>query len=156
MQITTPTNIPTLTVGGRVFTDLKNLITLTAWLGTPNWSILRKVGASAGYTPSGSLAFRAWAIDFRPSTATAVANQTGPSLFYADADTGLNNTTALTNRVNLGGDSTIGFGNSAVLAQSIQSAINWLMPNGKYMGVALDNAGSAGTRNIVFIYGYEE
>lgn len=98
--------IPTLTVGGVVFTDLTNLIILKAYLLTAsNHSTMRKVTGSAGYqvTTGKVLTFRAY------DAVVETTSSTGPffSMSYTDNDCGSDSATAPTNQVFEGGAATI-------------------------------------------------
>lgn len=145
--------IPSLQVGGRIFTDVKNLITLygnVQGAGNGN-STMRLPGASAGYTPSVGKAFRILAIRFTVTTGGA-----GARIFplYANNDVGLATGTAFTTGIGPGGSA-----NEAALScttgqnAAIEMALDFLVPNGKFPGIS-NAAGS--TAGYCQIYGYEE
>lgn len=96
--------IPSLTVGGVVFTDLSAaLIVLYGSVATTTrYTTLRRTTATAGYqTTSGkTLTIRACKITYISLTGNPTIN-----LLYGDTDVGLNSSSAPTNPVYLGGDS---------------------------------------------------
>ena len=81
--------IPTLTVGGRVFTDLENLIELSgAGSSTSIYSTLRLSGASSGYqVPVGKI-LQIRAVQFTATTPAVLAAG------YSDTDVGYATSTA--------------------------------------------------------------
>lgn len=147
--------IPFLQVGGRMFTDLSNLIKLSAFCnGVGNgYSTFRKEnGGLAGYTPSGSKSFKLQALIIRAAVAQPAA-----APFYiaqSDNDVGIASNTALTNAVYPAGNVLTGsvFGGlSSTLAES-QIEMNFTIANGKYLSAYNNNqAGSF----ILIGYGYE-
>lgn len=151
-----PPAIPTLTIGGRVFTDLTNLKVLVGgFAGTANGNCtMREASSSSGYTPSGSKAFRILAVQI---IAISVAPGSFAGILYADNDVGLATNTAFTNAVYPGGDSRGGFFNSSASVVtttfSYETALNFRVPNGKYPAVT----NNASTFNCgIRIFGYEE
>lgn len=87
--------IPSLTVGGRVFTDLDNLIILSGGklLTNTRWTY-RKAGESTGFqVPAGKI-FRIMAVN-----ATGSTSGLGMAIAQSDNDAGMNTTTALTNPI---------------------------------------------------------
>jgi hypothetical protein len=102
-QIGTLGTIDTITVGGRVFTDLTNMIILHGRHVGTNGCTLRKDSGSAGYQVTTGktmtvYATRSWCIN--------AANDT-PTLAQSDNDVGVNSATALTNAVQQAGSSSI-------------------------------------------------
>lgn len=95
--------IPTLTVGGRVFTDLTTLIELTGFCGNTNTNAsLRLYSGSSGYqvTVGKTLTLHAQQISW-----TTASGSAGFALGYADNDVGMDSGTAFTNPVWRGGTS---------------------------------------------------
>jgi hypothetical protein len=86
-----PPAIPTLTVGGQVFTDLNNLIMLSAYVsGTTNTnSSFRKSGASAGYQVPAGKTFKVRAILVELIYSATAANYS-IAFLTATADVGFN------------------------------------------------------------------
>lgn len=143
---------PSLTIGGRVFTDLKNLIQLYAFVsGAGNGNCtFRRSDTTSGYTPSGSKTFRVLALRMEVYTTFAGAG----SLLYSDNDVGIAAATAFTNA-----KSPLSGGQFPLVVQTTSNAnifdkpINFVVPNGKYLGCT--NNASAGVGSIV-AWGYEE
>lgn len=152
--------IPTLTVGGRVFTDLDNLITLVAQEGASATSqncTFRKVGVTGGYVVPALTTFKLIAIKIVSVTATAGANANGNlDILYADNDVGFGTNTAFTNPVYLGGDSSsvVRFQSLIATGQSSEFVINFDIPAGKYPAIAGQFA-VTGQEDMVIAYGYE-
>jgi len=151
-----PPSVPSLTVAGRTFTDLKNLIvTSGGFAGAANGQCTPRRGSgSSGYLPSGSKAFRVLAIQFY---AVSVAPGSFVGYFYCDNDLGIATATAATNGVYPGNDARCSYISSATsLAttdKSVEFVVDFLVPNGKYFSVTSN--GSA--LNCSFrVYGYEE
>lgn len=152
--ITPGTTVPTLTACGRVFTDLTNLIILYGSVVTAgHWTTLRKAGATSGYTPSGSKAFKTVCVTGACDTNSA---NCGMRLVYGDTDVGLDGASAPTNPKYIAGDSTfevsfapIGSTTSPQLTP-INSYIDFVLPNTKFLAVGQ----TAAQRSIV--YGYEQ
>lgn len=94
------TNVPTLTIGGRVFTDLTNLIELVGIAGNTNGTTLRKPNATSGYTVTAGKTLTIYAVRVVVSSASAGVEI---GLGYADNDVGQNTATSFTNPVSLGG-----------------------------------------------------
>lgn len=143
---------PTIEVGGRIFTDLDNLVILHGYTAGNLRCTLRKPNASAGYQVPVSKKFvvkamRVW------------ANTTGNgygTLGYSDNDVGQNSATALTNGVFLGGDASIDASGSGKAAQAASGAYvqrgegltNFEVPAGKYISMT-------GSQTQYIIFGYE-
>lgn len=96
---------PTLQIGGRIFTDLSNLIVLTATVKTASrYTTLRKVGASAGYQVPVGKTFTAHAMRI---LGTGSAQMTTGILLYGDTDVGYDSASAPTNPIFPGGFSEV-------------------------------------------------
>jgi hypothetical protein len=144
-------NAPSLTVGGRVFTDLQNLIIIRSHTAiAANYATPRRSGASAGYTPSGANKFRIVAVRLILNNSTS-----DTYLSYADNDSGVNTATTPTNEVFWGGNQQLAplsssFGVTAEPKFEYEIAHNLLIPNGKYIQTF------ASCDATFEIYGYEE
>ena len=152
-----PPAIPTLTVGGRVFTDLENLKVLSAYCdcsaGT-RYSTLRLHSASAGYQVPVGRTFKVFAIAAVPLLGVAASRYVYPS--YGDNDVGLTSAAAPTNQVFPYGSQA-----SAVILPSnasptaanprLEMSIRQDIPAGKYPAIL----GTAGLEFTVYVFGYE-
>ena len=155
---TYPSAIPSLTIGGRVFTDLANLKILfarSAGTGALN-SSFREAGGTAGYVVPASKSFRIDAISAK-MTGTAAAGASMGQLLYSDNDAGTEGATAFTNAKYPGNSSSLStFGTAASVASPglarYEEPFNFLVPTGKYIGLI---GTSATVSTIVQIYGYE-
>lgn len=143
--------IDSITVGGRVFTDLTNIITLigVCTAGTGN-SSLRLLNGTAGYpvTTAKTLKILAIAVQILGTGATDSFG-----LGYSDNDVGFGTATAPTNPVYVGGAAI----NQYTPAGSLQSLYEFnygggfSIPAAKF--VLIQNAGSS--QISVTAYGYE-
>lgn len=154
IQIGTLGTIPTITVGGRVFTDLTNLIILIGVLeNAGDFTTLRKMNATSGYQVPGGKTFTAMAIKIAGAPQNIGCNH---SVLYGDNDVGENSASAPATPVYAGG-----FTAPSATVQSVkdsggallfpEAAINFQVPTGKFMAHTAD----ASVRSIVYIYGYE-
>lgn len=94
--------VDTLTVGGRIFSDMDNLIQLFAKANGFGYASPRAFGAASGYTPSGGKLFKLGAIRHMMDT-TDLSDQfflTGVG--YADNDSGTGTGTIPTNFISTG------------------------------------------------------
>jgi len=137
-----PPAIPTLTVGGRVFTDLSNLIVLYGYASgtTTIYCSLRLATASAGYQVTSGKTLRILALEAHSVyTTAAAANGVLPG--YTDDDVGMNSSTVGTNRVSVtaGAGSLIFPPVNSALAYS-QMPIDWRIPATKYPGFVVQSA----------------
>lgn len=145
-------NVPSLVVGGRVFTDLKNLKVIHFQGGTNTNNTPRLPATASGYTPSGSKAFRILVVELW-SVASAIVADVG----YADNDIGLDSATAFVNSKGIFGTALGAHGsvfyNNAGLASPMYMTPNLLVPNTKYpaIWVSVTSAVYSGR-----LYGYEE
>lgn len=85
---------PSLTVGGRVFTDLTNLIVLQCYVSSNNGCTFRKTNGSSGYQVTAGKTLTIWA--YRLETANTASISDGIP-FYSDTDLGWSSPTAPTN-----------------------------------------------------------
>ena len=152
-----PTVIPTLQIGSRVFTDLTNLITLSANVSSTasqGRTTLRKLNASAGYQVTAGKTFTVAAALIFPKASMSNYNL---QLLYADNDVGTRSNTAFTNAFYACNDNAA----TAMLVSSSlvpangylswESVIGFQAPATKYLsidaGVLVDC--------VIKIYGYE-
>lgn len=153
--IVAPT-IPSLTIGPRVFTDVKNLITLTGFVNgtTTVNTTMRQLNGSAGYTPSGAKAFRILAIRLQMQL-SAVTSGVAGQVLYSDNDVGLNTASAFTNPKYPGNSASSAYvGCQSVLTNTFEAAYDFLVLNGKFPGWT--SGSSAYLTQQIFFYGYEE
>lgn len=155
-QIGTLGTIDTLTVGGRVFSNLSSLIQLYGCVlsATNRYTSFRKPNTTSGYAPSG-VTFRVCAI----TAQSYITNtQNAASIYYADNDSGIASTTAPVNPVYVGGSA----GNSGLISELLAATttvgdetiyiLDFVIPSGKFLGV--DN--NAQANQVVYkVYGYE-
>lgn len=143
-----PAAIPTLTIGGRVFTDLANLKTLVGYCaGAGGTNTDFRTMAGAVYVVPASKSFRILAVKFMIATA-------GTCLFgYCDNDVGVGSATAPTNgayMINSSGQMLVTpIANTNI---AVEFPFDLIVPTGKYPFAS----GGGGTFNgTVIIYGYE-
>ncbi len=92
--------IPTLTVGGRVFTDLTTLIILKAHVSGNTRSTMRKSSGSTGYQVTAGKTYTVHALQaMAATTLSATGASVSFTLAQVDADIGLDVATAFTNPV---------------------------------------------------------
>lgn len=151
-----PSMVPSITIGGVVFTDIDNLIELAATNDSTagqKYSTVRLGSAAAGYAVPASKSFyiRATAT-FLISAAAAAKNA---YIGYADNDVGLSAAGAPTNPVYFGGSP----GASYILPANVngtfqnprcEMAFQFTVPTGKYLFYTLSNGLEAQVR----FYGY--
>jgi len=129
--------IPTITIGGRVFVDLDNLIILYYYVPTAgNFTTGRAAGTSSGYQVSGTLT---------TLSVTAVPNSPTSALqgiiLYGDNDVGLN-TSAPTNPKYIDSN----FGLKVVIASGTTTnsvPFSFATPNTKYPAMSAANDGGS-------------
>lgn len=145
---------PSLTVGGRVFTDLTNLLTFACWAtGTGStFGPCVKTGGTAGYQVTSGKTLTIYAVLCSPDATGSV----GFNLLYADtvvANGGSNS--APTNPIYFGGGGqTQGNFEMQSGAVGVQSSFapNFQAPSTKYLSVYNNGAGNA----HCLAYGYEQ
>lgn len=155
-QIGTLGTIPTITVGGRLFTDISNLIILTERVLTAaRFSTLRKPNSSAGYQVT---AGKTLTIEAQQSISSASsASQYEYFLLYGDTDVGQDSAAAPTTPIYVAGEATntITAGHyeqaaSETYVMPVNLITRFQVPAAKY---AAFKATSAGT--VLWAYGYE-
>jgi hypothetical protein len=143
-----PAGLPTITIGGRVFTDLNNLIILQGQPGANGHATLRTCNGLAGYTPSGSKAFRALAVRAVSSTPGPV----GTHLGYGNTDVGANSASDPAGVVWLGGTATtagfLGSEQFGASGSTNETPVDFTVPNGKYPCMS-------GANVVLWVFGYE-
>lgn len=124
------------------------------------FTTFREANGTAGYTPSGSLTYKVYAMVALNPTGTV--NNT-PRLLYGDTDVGLNAAGAPTTPIYLAGDAT-NFVNTARAWFSTANSptmpaprdfcvpIDFTLPNGKYLAAYA----SEGSDSNTIVYGYEQ
>ena len=141
--------IPTLTVGGRTFTDLTNLKILVGDVSTTNKTTMRVPGATSGYAVTSGKTFVVDVIEFvNPNTTVSYIQLT-----YADNDVGVNQTTALTNPVYALSNSSSYYTSATVAGSHNIFYPNFRVPAGKYITIVGNVNGSYAD---TIIYGHEE
>lgn len=154
MNIVVPSAIPTLTVGGRVFTDLQNLIILKGYAQLSQNATLRNFTGTAGYQVTAGKTLQIQAVEWQTNSYFT----TGHSVFVlqTDNDVGLNTATAFTNPVYPFGNSTDTFGGLNVCNDTgtirSQKVYRFNVAAGKYVSM-VNAAGSVNTE--VTVFGYE-
>lgn len=152
-SIQTPSAVPSITVGGRVFTDTSNLIVLYGFGGgsSPNFSA-RKQGSSAGYQVPVGKVFKAQAVVVMPDSGTRNTLLLG----YSDNDVGVGTATAFTNGVGIAGGALTSNSGSLISGFSgglpIGVATDFQVPATKFLS---GQVGTTGLNATVIIYGYE-
>lgn len=145
-----PTQIDSLTIGGRVLTDLENLkILLCHPGGTTNESTGRLASASAGYqVPTGSV-FKVVAVRIN----VLVVGQF--YIDYSNNDVGPYAAGGSKTGVTYpGGDIGLGKIHNASVVGVVEIPYDFEIPAGKYLGVDA-NGGGGGPDGMVQIFGYE-
>lgn len=147
--------VPSLTVGGRTFTDLSNLIYLHGRVATAaRWATFRTENASAGRQTTSGKTLTIYACNIYSETASTT---TGMVLLYGDTDVGMDAAAAPTNPVYLAGDSSLlaggvlyGAATTGVMNHS-ESAVAFQVPSLKYPAMKYDSTAAQGT-----CYAYEQ
>lgn len=144
-------SIPTATVGGRVYTDLDNLIYLVTGVSTGGrYATFRTHNGSAGYQVTTGKTLTISSVVNLSDTSTAYYSL----LCYGDNDVGLDSAAAPTTVVRLGGLAagarahltSVGSGNISIPALPLKFQV----PATKYPAIYSSNADS-----IMYAYGYE-
>jgi len=130
-------NIPTITISGRVYVDLTNLIILYYYVPTSgNFTTGRAAGASSGYQVSGTLTISS--VYSVPNSPTAGLQGI---ILYGDNDVGLN-TSAPTNPKYI--DSNFGLKVVIAIGTGISCVpFSFAIPNGKYPAMSAANDGGS-------------
>lgn len=153
-SIIMPPALPSITVGGRVFTDLKNLIVLRTAItnvgGATNGTGRLNTG-SAGYQVTAGKTLKIKAVRAFGQTFTAAG---GFYVCYSDNDVGVVSTTAFTNAKYSGNSSSLAIClNVNAIGVWYETAFDFDVPATKYAGAQQ----SSGTyQGMIEYYGYEE
>lgn len=159
--LTLPTAIPSITIGGRVFTDLANLKILSGY--STNATNCRFTPAeqkstvsTAGYQVPVGKRFNVQAVRITLTASTASNGERAMRINYADNDVGaLGTATAFTNEVaTVGGAviaSALGAGGAALSTPVYEKACSLWIPAQKYLACQ----GELASTVLVEIYGYE-
>lgn len=142
-----PAAKPSLTIGGRTFTDLDNLIILTCYSAATGGGTFRAQGSSSGYQVTSGKTLRVLAVKSTSGTSTATPTYL---LAQSDNDIGLNSATALTNPVYHNGSSA-----SLSMAAGYhtnEQAIRFDVASGKYLSLT---GASNGYGSTYIAYCYE-
>ncbi len=146
--------IDTITVAGRVFTNLTNLIILYARMSSgaaENYSTMRTAAGSSGYTPSGSKAFKMSAIKTMNYAPTTTAMLLG--IVQSNNDVGMSSATVPTGQVfPTGGAGNLAIQCSGTSGVTIEETADFQIANTKFLSLIapaqVDDA-------LVKVYGYE-
>ena len=143
--------IPYLSVGGRIFTDLANLIVLIGRTSTTNrYSTGRLFSASSGYQVTAAKTLKIMAGRVRTGTAS---NEIQLRLGYGDTDVGQDSSSAPTNPVWNGGDTSIAqISVIGTVATEFAADCYMNIPATKYPCI---DDGSTGGGCSYTLYGYE-
>lgn len=156
MEIIAPAFRDILQVGGRIFTDLENLVELHGYVTNPNYTTLRKANASAGYQVPVGKVFEVHAVRISSYNAAGVAYQC--YLSYGDNDVGLQSAAAPANIVYPTGNAdNAGLGQMAQILEPGTSrhelSIRFNVPAQKY--ATARSSGTAGSNTRIVVFGYE-
>lgn len=143
--------IPTLTIGGRVFTDLTTIKMLYARQGGDVRSSFRLANGTSGYAVTGGTTLTVYAVAIIPNDSSTIGFQ----LAYSDNDVGSDTNTAFTNPVYWMGASNALHQVAAVgsgMPEAVRSfALNFQVLAAKYPGLQISTA----ARFSMILYGYE-
>lgn len=140
--------IPTLTVGGRVFTDLSTLITVVGSIvqATGTNSTCRAPVATAGYQVTTGKTYTIWAASY-------VSHVVGVfQLLYTDNDTGTPGATAFTNPKYYNSDSANPIFITAASVSTVSREVFFAVPALKYVSLLTGTGSMVGS---CWFYGYE-
>lgn len=146
----TPGTIPSITIGGRVFTDLStNLIVLISGANAAaNYTTFRRPFASAGYQVTAGKTLYVTAMQYRAAAVSAIG------MGYSDNDVGLNVAGPPTNWIQMMGAAQAFDNFSAVVgAYGNEKAVWYPIPAGKYITW---NGYGASMQNQIVLWGYEK
>ncbi len=150
MNILVGPQIPTLSIGGRVFTDLVNLITLEGNFNAAvnGYCTLRLPSGTAGYAVTTAKTLKIVAVELM----TLVVAATGTvRIGYADTDQGVATNTAPTNPIYPAGAIANGWCDTSI-ANTTAYNLNFPVIAGKY--IFIYNGGTA-AQGAFRAYGYE-
>ena len=139
-----------LAVGGRLITDVDNIVHLRANFNSGNLSVMKTVGGpivsnAAGFSPTTGTHFVVMALEWSAGTVTTGTNF---NVGYNDSDVGYDNTQgAATNLTTAGGNIEVGFFRMDASTTSGEHAMFFTVPTGKFP-VAVGGTGN--NDNIIF------
>ena len=142
--------VPSITVGGRVFTDLQNLIILKAYVTAAGQkATFRLPSGSAGYPVTAGKTLKVLAL-------RAFASNTGSNSFIisqTDNDTGWASSTAATNPVYEAGSADVtGVVQAGVISTANEFLSNFSVAAAKYLSVSGGNGANATATVYAFCY----
>jgi hypothetical protein len=142
--------IDTITVGGRVFTDVSTLKILNGFVATNNNSVLSDVStATNGYIVPALKTFTIYALKAFHTGTSASSNQI--NILYADNNVANDSATAFTTPVYSAGSSVTAAIIGHFTTPTIETSFLFAIPTGKYPSMV-----RGGTGNIyIHAYGYE-
>ena len=137
--------IDTLTIGGRVLTDIKNLIWLygvAVTAGGALYSTARKDNETSGYEVPSGFQLRLVAA-FVPAPGATAADLTDFAVYYGDDDVGIASAANLTNPVYPAGDIAAAYVLRCSPPNQGVAVVNRIIPAGKFVGMLInrDTAG---------------
>ena len=137
---------PVLQVGGRLFTDLTNMIVLNCAANSTKTSTARLPGGTSGYAVPAGKTLRILAMQLSGSI------DYGCSVGYGDTDVGINSASVPTNYLNwVGHTSAPNASDKPFTPANGGVSCNWTVPTGKYP-CSDSSTGAVG----VVMYGYLE
>lgn len=144
-------SVDTVTVGGRSFTDVPNLIILSMYIGgSGNFTTGRKANGTAGYQVTAGKTYTIGAIRgylMLASAGTTIQSGIG----YADNDIGLDQNTTPTNPVYAYGASTAAVFAPYFSQLTLELPVLFGIPQNKYVFTL----NSDGTKQQWYTFGYE-
>ena len=154
MLINPASLVPNLTIAGRTFTNLTNLIILTGPTEnavSSSRTTLRKPSESAGYQVTTGKTLIIYAVRL-----ISTAGSFSPYFAYTDNDVGIAGNTAFTSPVYLAGLSPSSdpffFATSNAAGSTLELALDFKVPSQKYFSIDSNSSTVSGS---VTAYGYE-
>ena len=149
-----PSKIPSITIGERVFTDLDNLIELVAATNANTFATFRKaIDGTSGYVVTAGKTFKVHAVRM---TDINITTGLAATIGYADDDAGFSSVGAPTTPIYYAGDVAIlpfaGVNGLATEMGNLGYAVKFNIPAGK---LPFAKFGSS-SPNTIWIYGFEE
>lgn len=152
-QIIFPPAVPSLTIGGRVFTDVSSSLIVLYGNSVGGGALtncgLRLGNGTAAYQVTAGKTLQIRAVKIMTSVTAA---NSGCTFLYCDNDIGYRSNTAPTNPIYFGGSVSNFMGDGPFVAgQFTESAINFNIPATKFAGIITNGAGVY----YYQFYGYE-
>lgn len=149
-QIGTLGTIDTLTIDGRVFTDLTTMIRLNAMIASNTKATFRKSNATSGYAVTALKTMTVMAVRVLSDNAANEADR----MLYADNDLGNSSSGSFTNEVDVAGQTSMFISGTPTAATAPSrwdyGDVDFPVPAGKYLGWQLN-----GTRRYIKAFAYE-